>query len=214
MIACVSTPRLRATGLAVAVALFGLLLSLDGCKKAAPKAESQLEQAGMYFDHIQELHNLKMSPDEVGQLAKARQAGLTDQDCIDLMNQARRRQIPFDEGDAIAGLMGAGASEQTVMVLAHLNQLGAFAGEAQVMRLAGLSDDVILALARRHSAGQPVLSGAKAADLRNVQLTNAQILHLIGLGYTDAQADAMIAQRTRAAGGHSFVRQRGTRHPR
>jgi hypothetical protein len=83
------------------------------------------------------------------------------------------------------------------------------AGEAQIMKLAGLSDEVILALARRRNAGQPALSSAKAAALRNVQLTNAQILDAVNRGTTDAQADAIIAQRTRAA--KTFIRQRGTR---
>ena len=84
------------------------------------------------------------------------------------------------------------------MTLAHLNELGPFAGEAQAMKLAGLSDEVILALARRRSAGEPVLSSAKAAGLRNAALTNAQILDDVNRGMTDAQADAIIAQHERA----------------
>ena len=79
------------------------------------------------------------------------------------------------------------------------------------MKLAGLSEDVVLAVARRRNAGQPVLSSAKAAELRNAGLTNPQILSAVSRGTTDAQADAIIAQRNRAAGGHGFVRQRGTR---
>jgi hypothetical protein len=98
-----------------------------------------------------------------------------------------------------------------MMTLVRLDQVS-FAGEAQIMKLAGLSDDVILAIARRRSARLPVLSSAKAAALRNVQLSNAQILAAVNRGTTDAQADAIIAQRTRGAKG--FVRQRGSRYRR
>ena len=205
--------RLRACLLADA-ALLLLLAALPGCK-TAPKAAvdpSPLEQAGMYFNSIEQLRGLKLTEGEVAQLALARQAGITDEDCVDLINLARRRDQPFSDGQAIAGLMRAGFSESSVMTLARLNQLGGgFAGEAQIMRLAGLSDQVVLALARRRNAGQPVLSSAKVAELRNVQLTNTQILEAVNRGTTDTQASAIIAQRNRAAGGHSFVRQRGTR---
>jgi hypothetical protein len=95
-----------------------------------------------------------------------------------------------------------------VMTLVRLDQVS-LAGEAEVMKLAGLSDDVILALATRRSTGQPALSSAKAAELRNVQLTNAEILEDVNRGYTDAQADAIIAAKNRAAKG--FIRQTGRR---
>ena len=203
-----SARRLRAQLLADA-ALLCLLAALPGCKMAPKVDPSPLEQAGMYFNSIEQLRGLKLTEDEVTQLALARQAGITDQDCVDLINLARRRGQPFSDGQAIAGLMRAGFSESSVMTLARLNQLSGFAGEAQIMRLAGLSDEVILAMARRRNAGQPVLSSAKAAQLRNVQLTNPQILQAVNRGTTDAQADAIIAQRTRAA--KTFTRQRGTR---
>ncbi len=162
----------------------------------------------MYFNNIAQLREFNLTQDEVAQLAQARQAGLTDEDCVALIEVARRHERPFLEGEAIAGLLRAGFQESSVMALVRLDQLE-IAGEAQVMKLAGLSDEVILALAGRRNAGQPALSSAKAAALRNVQLTNAQILAAINRGTTDAQADAIIAQRTRGAKG--FVRQRGVR---
>jgi hypothetical protein len=188
--------------------LLGMLAILPGCKSAPKVDPSPLEQAGMYFNNVAQLRDLNLTQDEVAQLAQARQAGLTDEDCVALINLSRRQGQPFKEGEAIAGLLRGGFQESSVMTLVHLDQLD-FAGEAQVMKLAGLSDDVILALARRRNAGQLVLSSAKAAALRNVQLTNAQILAAVNRGTTDAQADAIIASHNRAAKG--FIRQRGTR---
>jgi hypothetical protein len=182
--------------------------ALSGCKSAPKVDPSPLEQAGMYFNNVAQLRELNLTQDEVSQLAQARQAGLTDEDCVALMQLARRHDRPFTEGETLAGLLRAGFRESSVMALVRLDQLD-MAGEAQIMKLAGLSDEVILALARRRNAGQPALSSAKAAALRNVQLTNAQILDAVNRGTTDAQADAIIAQRTRAA--KTFIRQRGTR---
>ena len=189
--------------------ILGLLLAaLPGCKSAPKVDPSPLEQAGMYFNNVSQLRELNLTQDEVGQLAQARQAGLTDDDCVDLIQLSRRHQRPFIEGEAIAGLLRSGFDEPAVMTIVRLDQLQ-FAGEAQVMKLAGLSDDVILAMASRRSAGLPVLSSAKAAALRNVQLTNVQILKMVNRGDTDKQADAIIAQRSRAA--KVFVRQTGRR---
>jgi hypothetical protein len=188
-----------------------VLLALPGCQLAPKVDPSPLEQAGMYFNNISQLRGLNLTQDEVSQLAQARQAGLTDDDCVTLLTTSRRRGVPFKEGEAIAGLLRAGFTESDVMTLVRLDQL-TFAGEAQIMKLAGLSDDVILAMARRRNAGQPALSSAKAAELRNVQLTNAQILEAVNHGYTDAQADRIIAAHNRAA--KSFIRQQGTRRSR
>jgi hypothetical protein len=188
--------------------LFGILAVLPGCKSSPKVDASPLEQAGMYFNDIAELRDFHLTQDEVAQLAQARQAGLTDQDCVALIQVSRRHDQPFKEGEAIAGLLQAGFQESSLMTLVRLDQL-AFVGEAQAMKLAGLSDDIIVAMARRRNAGQATLSSAKAAALRNVQFTNAEILKEVNGGTTDSQADAIIARRERAA--KRFVRQRGTR---
>jgi hypothetical protein len=202
------TPSVR---FPAAAALLATLLVFAGCKSAPKVDDSQLEQAGMYFNNIAQLRALDLRQEEIGQLAQARQAGLTDEDCVALIQLARRHGQPFKEGDAIAGLMGTGFPEPAIMTLARLDQLS-IAGEAQVMKLAGLSDDVILALAHRRSVGQPALSSSKVAELRNVQWTNSQILDAVDRGYTDAQADAIIASHNRSAKG--FVSQRGLRNRR
>src|SRR5205085_2675178 len=102
---------------------------------------------------------------------------------------------------------GAGMQEDSVLALARLNQLGLQTGEAQAMRLAHLSDRVILAIAERRAAGTPSLSGPTAAALQNAGLTEEQILAEIARGTTDAEANATIARRNAAAANRGFVRQ-------
>lgn len=75
------------------------------------------------------------------------------------------------------------------------------------MRLAGLSDKIILAVAHRRSQGLTVLSGEKLGELKNTGVTDAMILEMIQKGDSDATATKFIAQRERAAGGHRFVYQ-------
>ena len=91
------------------------------------------------------------------------------------------------------------------MQLARLNQLGPWAGEAQVMRLAGLTEKIILAVAQRRSRNLFVLSGKRLGELRNAGATEAKILMMVENGDSDQVAAKYIAQRSAAAGGHSFV---------
>jgi hypothetical protein len=191
--------------------LLGLLLilvaPLAACKHAEQTNTQPLDEAGMWFNSVSELRTLNVSNAEITELAKARQAGLSDLSCVELIRFARGHQQPFSGGQPIADLLSTGSSEQTVLELARLNQLGLWAGEARALRLAGLSDRVILAVAQRRSQGLPVPSGEKLAGLKNVGASDAAIVDMVQKGLTDQQASNYIVQRERAAGGHAFVYQ-------
>jgi len=187
--------------------LLAFLLLLSACKRAKQTDTAPLDQAGMWFNSVSELRTLNVSNAEIGELAKARQAGLSDLSCINLIKLARSRQKPFADGQSIADLLSAGSSEQTVLELAHLNQMGLWAGQAQALRLAGLSDNVILAVARRRSQNLPVLSGERLGELKNAGVSDAAIQDMVQKGVSEEQASYYIAQRQRAAGGHGFVYQ-------
>ena len=187
------------------------ILLVCSCKPA-PKADTeQADQMAMWLDSVPQLKSLSVSNAEIEELNKAHQAGLTDPSTVVLIQLARSRQQPFTDGQSIADLMNANVSEQTVLELARLNALGPWAGEAQAMRLVGLSDKVILAVARRRSKGLSVLSGEKLGELKNAGASDALILEMVERGDSEKTADAYIAQRNRAAGGHSFVYQHGHR---
>jgi hypothetical protein len=162
----------------------------------------------MYFNSITELQSLKISNAEIAELAVAKQAGLSDPSCIQLVRLARSRGQTFTDGQSIASLLSAGMSEPSILQLAHLNQLGIWSGEAQAMRLAGLSDPVIVAVAQRIVQHLPVLSGKKLADLKNAGASDAAILDMVQRGVSEAEASYYVAARQNAAGGHGFVYQR------
>ncbi|HLW44140.1 MAG TPA: hypothetical protein VKS00_06590 [Candidatus Acidoferrales bacterium] len=187
--------------------LLASIVLVCSCKPAQKPDADQANQMAMWLDSVPQLKTLNVSNAEIGELAKAHQAGLTDPSTVVLIQLAREHKTPFADGDSVADLLNAGSSEATVLELARLNQLGAWAGEARAMRLAGLSDKIILAVARRRSQGLNVLSGEKLGELKNTGVTDAMILEMIQKGDSDATATKFIAERERAAGGHRFVYQ-------
>lgn len=184
---------------------------MAGCKKLHQTNLSPLDAAGMHPDSFEQLHKYQVSDDEVQQILIAGRAGMSEQDCVKLVGIARSRHRVFAEGETISGLLGAGVKESSVMEIARLNQLTPFGGEAAAMRLAGLSDDVVLDAARHRAKGEAVLGGARLAELRDAGFSNAQLVAELDRGITDKQADEAIARHNYALGGHGFVRQHGHR---
>jgi hypothetical protein len=188
-----------------------VLAAVGGCSNARHTDMTPLDQGGVYFKGVEQLRQLKINDAEVQQLVAARAAGLDDASCIELVRIARAHQQPFAAGDTVAGLLGAGFQQSSVLTLARLGQLESWAGEAQALRLSRLSDDVILSVARRRAAGQPVLSTRKIVDLQNVGFSQTELIAEINRGATDTEADDIIMHRNYYAGGHTFVHQRGMR---
>jgi len=181
------------------------ILVVSSCKPAQKADTEQADQMAMWLDSVPQLKTLNVSSAEIGELNKAHQAGMTDPSTVVLIKLARDRKTQFADGQSIADLLNAGSSEQTVLELARLNQLGVWAGEALAMRLAGLSDKIILAVAQRRSKGLSVLSGEKLGELKNAGASDSTILEMVQRGDSEQTASNYIAQRNRAAGGHSFV---------
>jgi len=201
----------RLESAAAAFLLAGSLLLLAGCNKVRQTNMTPLDAAGMHPDSLEQLHKYQVSDNEVQQVVIAGRAGMSEQGCVELVGIARSRHSVFNQGDAVAGLLGAGMKESSVMQIVRLNQLTLFAGEAAAMRLAGLSDEVILDVARRRSKGQAVVTGARLAELRDAGFSNAQLVAAVDRGMTDKEADQAIARHDYAVGGHTFVRQHGRR---
>jgi hypothetical protein len=203
-------PSLRRVSCALAFVTWLLFLTA-GCNKVRQTNMSPLDAAGMHPESLQQLHEYHVNDSEVQQILIAGRAGMSEQGCVKLVSIARSRQRVFAEGDAVVGLLGAGMKESSLMELVRLDQLNPFAGEAAAMRLAGLSDDVVLDVARHRAKGEPVLAGARLAELRDAGYSNAQLVAELDRGITDKQADEAIARHNYAVGGHTFVRQHGRR---
>lgn len=187
------------------------LLVLVSCNRIRQTNLTPLDSAGMHPDSIEQLQKYKVNDDEIQQLLIAGRAGMSEKGCVELISVARARHAAFAEGDAVAGLFGAGMRESSVMELVRLNQLTPFSGEAEAMRLAGISDDVVVDAARHRAKGDAVLAGARLAELRDAGFSNAQLVAALDRGMSDKQADEVITRHNYALGGHNFVRQYGRR---
>jgi len=151
----------------------------------------------MSFAAVQTLKKMDLAASEVPQIAEARSAGLSDDDCIALVRLLHGQHEKFDIGNTVAQLLRAGMPGSAVMELAHLGQIKSWGVEAVAMHLAGLSDEIILQDARRRAAGLPVLSGASLANLKNTGMREYTLLQLVRRGVPDSQASTILALRRR-----------------
>ncbi len=169
------------------------VLFLAGCQR---KADTRpLDQAGVRHTVIEKLRELNVTDNEVAQVVKAREAGMHDQNCFDLVRLARSRGAEFTDGDSVATLAGVQFTQEEVMELARMNQLGLWIGEVQAMRFAGINKPVIFALARARSKGRPALSSPSIVRLQDAGFTDNQMIELIEQGTSDAAASALARDR-------------------
>lgn len=168
-----------------------------GCQKLKPVDTTVFDRLGMGYSAIQALRGSHLDSAEVNEIVTAKNGGLSDDGCVALVRLAHSRNEKFHSGQDVADLLKAGMSEPSVIELAQLNVLGIWTGEAVTMRLAGLSDRIILEAAHRHAAGEPVLSGASLANFKNTGMSEATLLQLVRRGVPDSQARTILALRHR-----------------
>jgi hypothetical protein len=170
-----------------------------GCHSIPPLDTKPLDTAGMSYDSIQQLKALNITAPEVAEVATARGSGFSDASCIAVVGIYRGRNQAFDAGNEIAGLVRARVGEGAIIELTTLNEVGLASGEFQAMRLAGLSDAIVLEVARHRAAGKPVLAGASLANLKNAGVRELTLLELARRGVPDSQASAILMFRRRGA---------------
>ncbi|SRR5579885_177288 len=192
--------------------LAGVLAALlVGCKSHPLTDFRPLDQAGMWSSAIEDLKKLNVTDDEVAQIARVKQGGLSDDFCVALVNQAHIHKHYFASATAVRNLSGAGFSESEILDIARADKLDAVSGDAVTVKLIGLSDSTVQAIMRRKLKGEPTLSSEEIARLKNTGLTEAQLLERIQRGMTDAEAEKEVQARQRAMQHTGFVRIHGRR---
>jgi hypothetical protein len=202
-------PSRRARSRSASGPIFALLFLSSfaaGCTRVQPLDTKPLDASGMGYDTIKKLESLQITATEGTELAKARSAGFSDASCIEIYQISHGRGEVFASGDVVAGLIRVGMSEPSVLELARLNQLGLGVGELQAIRLTGLSDSVVLEVARHRAAGKPELSGVSLASMKNAGLRESTLLELARRGIPDSKAAAIIAYRRHGASDADILR--------
>ncbi len=176
-----------------AIVFFSLMLLIAGCERMMlPLDTKPLDIAGMTYPAIKQLQAMDITRAELAEIAKARAAGLPDETCIEIVRIYHVRNRPFNAGAAVAGLVQAHLRADTILDLASLDQLGVNAGELRLIRLAGLSDSIVLEVARHEAAGKPVLSGAALSNRRNAGMRESILLELVRRGVPDSEGPTII----------------------
>jgi hypothetical protein len=191
------------------------LLFLGGCKKQPQMDYSALDQSGMWTSNVDQLKSQNVTPAEVSQLAKLKQAGASDDLCIALFKAARDQHHDFSSGDSAVNLSRAGYSDAQILEMAHSDQIDILSGDAVMLKLIGLSNATVQAVMSRRMHGHPTLTSEQIGRLKNTAMPEKQILDVVNQGLSNDQAEALITRRE-ALRNHShtdFVRVHG-RKPR
>ena len=171
------------------------LLACSGCQHVRYIDTKPLDQAGMEYSAIQQVKKLNPSDAEIAEVAKAKMGGLSDRACIELLEISRSQNRPADFADAADNLVQVGMTEDNILALARMKQLGVPSGELTAMKLTGLSDAVVMEVARRHAAGKQALSGVSLAHLKDAGFSQAGLFELVRRGVRDDQVPAIISLR-------------------
>jgi hypothetical protein len=187
--------------LAVSLAFFAAACHYEPSLDTRP-----LDAAGFTYSAIQKLKALNIASTEVGDIVEAREGGLSEESCINLVRLYHQRGKPFNAGAAVASFVRSGMREDKVLELGALDQLGLGSGELQAMRLAGLSDEIVVEVALHRAVGKEVLSGASLAGMRNAGLHNTTIFELVHRDVRDSQANAILSLRRHGASDAEILR--------
>ena len=190
-----------------------LLLRLYGCNQHLFTDYRPLDKSGMWSSNVEQLKKLNTSDTEVEQLTKMKQAGVSDDTCVQVIADAHNHEHPFASADSAVNLMNAGYSESIVLEMTKVDQLDKLSTDAVMLRLVGLSDPSVDAILHRRMKGQRTLSSAEIGRLKNTGLTEGQIMERINRGMTDPEADKEAAAReaSRNHANTGFQRVRGRR---
>ena len=172
-----------------------ILLACAGCKHVRYIDTKPLDQAGMEYSAIQEVKGMNPTDAEIAEVAKAKMGGLSDHACIELLRISRSQNRPPQFADAADNLVQVGMTEDNILALARMRQFGVASGELQAMKLTGLSDAVVMEVARRHAAGKQALSGVSLAHLKDAGLSQAALFELVRRGVRDDQVAAIVELR-------------------
>lgn len=187
--------KIRTTFGRKSIAAALILLTCAGCQHIRYIDTKPLDQAGMDYSSIQQIKKLNPSDEEIAEVAKAKMGGLSDHACIELLEISRSQNRPADFADAADNLVQVGMTEDNILALARMKQLGVPSGELTAMKLTGLSDAVVMEVARRHAAGKQALSGVSLAHLKDAGFSQAALFELVRRGIRDDEVPAIVSLR-------------------
>lgn len=178
--------------MALVAALFLAALCGAACRKIEYVSLRPMDEAGFNYTSIQQIEQLKPIQAEVPEIVKAYKGGLAEATCVGLVRIAHEHKAPFLQGDAAVALHNAGVADDAILDLGRAQQIATWGGEAQAIRLTGISDRVIVALAQRRAAGQAIPSGASLAKMKDAGCAETTLLELVNRGINEVDAEGIV----------------------
>jgi hypothetical protein len=187
------------------------LLFLVGCEKKHQTDYTPLD--AMYSTSIDELKKMKVTELEIAQLGKLKLAGATDDLCLSLFKTARAHGHDFSSGEGAVELSQAGYSDAQIQEMAESDQIDVLSGDAITLKLIGLSNPTVQEIVHRRIQGLPTMTSEQIGRLKNIAISEKQILAMVESGLTGEDADKKITQleASRNHSNTSFVRNQGRR---
>ena len=190
-------------------------LLVCGCDRHSKPERPTLQSTGISSSGLAQLKAYNLKDAEIDQLIRLKQAGTSDQLCVDLVKAAHDHQHDFSSADSASSLSNAGYSDAQILQMAQSDRIDILSSDAITLKLIGFAPSTVQAIIQRRVEGLPTLSSEQISRLKNTGMSDRQILELIDQGLTDDQAEAQITRRE-AVRNHSntdFVRVHG-RKPR
>jgi hypothetical protein len=190
-----------------------LLLLLAGCKKQPETDYSALDQSGMWSSTLTDLKKMKLSNNEIAQLAALKRGGAADDFCLSLFKAARDHGHEFTSGDSAVTLSRAGYSDPQILEMAQADKIDILSDDAVMLKLIGLSNSTVQTIVQRREQGLSTMTSEQIGRLKNTGMSEVKILQLVNEGLSGAQAETEISK-LEASRDHShteFVHLRGRR---
>ena len=162
------------------------------CHKAEYVSLRPLDEAGFNFSSIQQVEELNVNKAEVPQIVNTYKGGVAEATCVSLVRIAHRNKAPFMEGDAAVALHAAGIADDAILDLARAQQIAPWSGEAQAIRLTGISDRIIVLLAQQRAAGHTIPSGASLAKMKDAGVAEPTLFELVNRGISEVDASSIV----------------------
>lgn len=179
-------------------------LVLGGCKSHPMTDYRPLVQAGMSSEGTENLKTLNTSDSEIAEAVKLKNSGISDDMCVELIRIAHGHQHLFTSSDSVKSLSGAHFTDEQILQIAKADKLDTLSGDVVMYRLIGLSPATVQMLLQRRLNNEPTLSSGQIARLKNVNLTEKDIVARIEQGMTDQQADAEATAREKSRNNYNL----------
>jgi hypothetical protein len=168
----------------------GLLLALCtiGCSQVDERTKAEAVKAGISEEKAAELSRLELDAQEVGEITKAKKAGMDDESILKMVEALRKQNLKFDIGTDIDLMRGQGMGATPITQMVEMGAIPRMSDDIRALKEAGVGDVAIVEIAKiRFTEKKTILSGGEYARLKMSGISDSGLLSFINKGGTAQQ---------------------------